>query len=156
MARTVSGPGGTITFSNPQYGMAMKLAYDSGWKPAGTLAPDNWENLPQSRTPEGGIRPWPPMNYFAGLGEQVLDEDAAALSDVLENVLDDIPNHDAVSHKLAVIINMPFSEHLAMLKPGEKLNFYEYFSGPHKQLLRDFIALCRAGGYTITGAGTRP
>jgi hypothetical protein len=154
MARIVTGPSDQILLSNPQYGLAMKLAFDSGWKPQGTLPPPEWEWLPQSKRPTGETRPWPAMNYFAGLGERVTDEDADALASTLESKLDDIPNHDAFSHKVAVRINLPFTEYLAALKPGEQLNYFEFFSGPNKAILKRFIDLGKAGGFAITGAGT--
>lgn len=154
MPRTVSGPGGRVDFTNPQYGLALKLAFDHGWKPAGTLPPPAWDLLPENQPDKPGGRPrhWPSMNYFAGRGERVTSADALAIAAALESVLDDIPNHDAFSHKVISRIDMPYADEQLQLAPGEKLSYFEFFSGPHKELLRRFIGLCRTGGFAVTGA----
>jgi hypothetical protein len=36
-----------------------------------------------------------------------------------------------------------------LLKPGAKVNMFEFFSGKNKGLLRQFVELCRKGGFEI-------
>jgi hypothetical protein len=149
MSRTVSGEGGTIRFSKPQYGLALKMAFDRGWKPRGTIAPTEWGERPEHLDKYGNVREWPVMNYFAGMGERVSDEDAADIARVLGAVMDDIPDHDALAHKVLTTVDLPYHEDIRLLKPGAKVNMFEFFSGKNKELLRRFVDLCGKGGFEI-------
>lgn len=147
MPRTVQGPGGRIVFPNLHWGLVMKTAYDWGWKPRGTLEPAGWSDR---AGPDGQPRRWHKHNYFTRAGQLVTDEDAAAIADALEAIMPDIPDHDAMMHKVASVIDFPDTKQLRMLRPGARYNAFEFFSGPNKPLLRRFIDLCRAGGFTIS------
>lgn len=92
------------------------------------------------------------MNYFDRRGQQVTDDDARALADALERALPDVPDHDAIAHKVLSVIDTPglgVPPQLRMLNPRARLNPFEYFSGTNKARLRRFIAFCRAGGFRI-------
>lgn len=146
MPRTVKGPGGEITFSNFQWGMVMKAAHQWGWKPRGTLEPADWSSR---KGPDGEPRRWYRNNYFSRAGQQVTDEDAAEIGRVIEDALPDVPDHDAIAHKVGSTIDMPGAKQLRILRPGVRFSPYEFFSGPDKQLLRRFAEICRAGGFQI-------
>lgn len=146
MPRTVKGPGGQITFDNHQWGMVMKASYSWGWKPQGTLAPAGWSDKPG---PDGAPRKWFKNNYFSRAGQVVTDEDASAIARAIENALPDVPDHDAMLHKVGSFIDFPDNRQLRSLRPGSRFNAYEYFSGANKRLLRQFMELCRAGGFVI-------
>ncbi|MCW5765394.1 MAG: hypothetical protein KIT68_05405 [Phycisphaeraceae bacterium] len=147
MPRTVRGPGGELAFTNLQWGMLMKTAHDFGWKPQGTLAPANWDKRYDEH---GRLRPWHRNNYFSKAGQTVESADAAAIADALESILPDVPDHDALAHKVISSLDLPqIPRPLRMLHPGAQYNAFEFFSGPNKDLLRRFIHLCRAGGFEI-------
>jgi hypothetical protein len=146
MPRVLVNPSGSIDYSNLEYGVLMKFAYISGWKPAGTLEPVGWS---ERTWPDGLPRPWRSMNYFSRLGQRVTDEDAAAMADTLEAVVDDVPGHDALAHKVGTIIDLPFRRRIRLIKPGVYASPFEFFSGENKPLLYRHIEFCRGGGYTI-------
>ncbi|MBL0871214.1 MAG: hypothetical protein IBJ18_11630 [Phycisphaerales bacterium] len=149
MARTLIGKHGTLRMTNLQYGLAMKLVYDLGWKPAGTLPPLAYEGEDPPLDEEGNPKRWPKMNYFAGAGQRVSDADAKRLGEKLEDMLLDIPNHDATMHKVMQVIVLPPLGEMRVLKPGEKVNMVEFFSGRNKNILRKYAEFCKQGGFSI-------
>ncbi|HZW07226.1 MAG TPA: hypothetical protein VFF65_08880 [Phycisphaerales bacterium] len=147
MPRTVTGRQGSMTFSNRSWGMLMKLAYDSGWKPLGCEQPERWPVL----TGEGDLNRFFSMDYFSRLGQRVTAEDAARIADAIESALPDIPAFDAMAHKVLSSIDAPgLPRPLRSIRPGVKVNPYEYFSGDNREPLGLFIRFCRAGGFAIT------
>lgn len=65
------------------------------------------------------------------------DQDAANLADALDEALDDLPDHDALTHKV------PLGLH-------DNVNQFEWFSGPHgKQYVKEFVEFCREGGFLV-------
>ena len=126
--------------------MLMKLAYDSGWRPLGCVEPLDWQAIDQ----HGNPRRFFSMDYFSRRGQRVLGADAAAMADALESGLLDVPPFDALGMKVAVSIDMPnVARPLRALRPGVKVNPYEYFSGDNRDMVRRFIDFCRAGGFEI-------
>ncbi|CAN5699949.1 hypothetical protein BH11PLA1_BH11PLA1_03740 [soil metagenome] len=140
-----------MRLTNLQYGLAMKFVYDMGWKPAGTLPPANYEGEDPPVDEVGVPKRWPAMNYFAAAGQRVSAEDARALGDRLEDLLLDIPNYDAVLHKVQQMIILPPLGELRLLKPGAKVNTVEFFSGRNKEVLRRYAKFAQGGGFEIRG-----
>lgn len=135
-----------MTFSNRSWGMLMKLAYDSGWKPMGCQEPLDW----QAVDAQGNPRRFFSMDYFSRRGQRVLPVDAAAMADALESGLMDVPTFDALGMKVSTSIDMPgLDRPLRALRPGVKVNPFEYFSGDNRGVLKQFIAFCRGGGFEI-------
>ena len=136
-----------MTFSNRSWGMLMKLAYDSGWRPMGCVEPDNWRAIDDAGNPQRFFS----MDYFSRRGQRVLPADATAIADALESGLLDVPTFDALGLKVASSIDMPgVDKPMRTLRPGVKVNPYEYFSGDNREPLKRFIAFCRADGFAIT------
>lgn len=79
----------------------------------------------------------------------VSDDDAVAIADAIERTLDDIPNHDAVAHKVISTLDLPFGRPLRALNPLAEVSPYEYFCGEGKARLVKFIGFCRCGGFRI-------
>ncbi len=149
MPRTVTAPHGSRTFSNQQWGMLMKLAFDHGWRPMGCQPPADWD---QRFLDEDGVpRRFFSMDYFSRNGQRVMPADAAAIADALESALDDVPTFDALGLKVLSEIQLPHLDRpLRALRPGAKVNPYEFFSGPNRVTLLAFIEYCRGGGFAIT------
>lgn len=124
----------------------MKLAYDSGWRPMGCVEPDDWKSIDENGSPQRFFS----MDYFSRRGQKVLPADAAAIADALESGLLDVPTFDALGLKVVSSIDMPgMPRPMRSLRPGVKVNPYEYFSGENREPLKKFIAFCRAGGFAI-------
>jgi hypothetical protein len=135
-----------MTFNNRSWGMVMKLAYDSGWRPMGCVEPEGWQAVDE----QGNPRRFFSMDYFSRRGQRVLPADAAAIADALESGLLDVPTFDALGLKVSTSIDMPgMARPMRSLRPGVKVNPYEYFSGENREPLKQFIAFCRGGGFEI-------
>lgn len=103
----------------------LHLARAMGWDPQGTEPPSDR----QRKEWDGG--------YSGNDGQFVTDQDAANLADALAKALDDLPDHDALAHKV------PLGLH-------ENVNPFKWFSGlDRKRYLREFIAFCRQGGFLV-------
>jgi hypothetical protein len=125
--------------------MILRLALSHGWRPAGTEQPEAWDQGEPSDTP----RVWNPRNYWARRGQSVTASDAAALAQALDEAFPDIPNHDAMAHKIVSTIDLPAGEPVRFINPFRRFNPYEYFSGANKARLERFVAFCRAGAFKI-------
>jgi hypothetical protein len=123
MTMDIIGPHGETSFTMSGWRYMLRLASENGWQPAGTF-PDS-ENS----------------------GRRVSPEDARALADALERALPDIPNHDALEHKAFTAPGLPSGERF--IRADEDINPLEYYSGESKLHLRQFIELCRQGGFEI-------
>lgn len=144
--RVISSDNGRFRVNDASWAMVLRLAYTHGWRPAGTREPDGFTGLaPDGETP----RLWNPKNYWARRGQHVSDEDAAAMASALESALPDIPDHDAMGHKVVSTIDMPDGREWRFISPFKKFNPYEYFSGTSKPKLIRFIAFLNQGGFTI-------
>ena len=70
--------------------------------------------------------------------------------------MSDLPDHGATAHKPFAYPMPAAMEPLLRAMPGPGLpdpsqcvRALEWFSGPRKQQLRDFIAFCRRGGFAV-------
>jgi hypothetical protein len=135
-----------VVMSNLQWGMLMKLAFDSGWQPLGVAPPPDYEPLDD----QGKTKRWYTMDYFSVKNQHVSDDDARAIASALQVALDDVPEHDAVGHKVFQTLILPNMERpIRSFKPGVKVNPYEFFSGPNKATLVRFIEFFNLGGFRI-------
>ncbi|MGQ0627403.1 MAG: hypothetical protein ACT4PL_04795 [Phycisphaerales bacterium] len=147
MPRTLSSTAGTMTVGNLSWAMVLRLALDGGWRPKGTEPPDDFYGEVEA---DGyTTRQWNPRNYFSRRGQRVTDEDAASIAEALSNAILDVPDHDAVAHKLLSTIDTSLLGTFRVLDRRHKINPFEFFSGPNKKRLRRFIRFCQAGGFRI-------
>jgi hypothetical protein len=103
----------------------------AGWQPAGTLPPEDGGEW------DGG--------YFSNDGQRVADEDARSLADTLERALPDVPAHDVLGDKA---ISLPAFPGERFVNAQTPVTPFEWFGG-QKDVLQDFIAFCREGGFVI-------
>ncbi len=146
MPRVLTNEVGSVSLTNIEYLNLMRLLYRSGWRPEGTLAPAGWK---PRRRKDGQKRVWPKMNYFSRMGQEVTDMDALAMAAAIESVLPDVPEHDAMEHKIGQVIDLPYRAPIRMPRVGVRYNAFEFFSGQSRDLLVRFSEMCRAGGYHI-------
>lgn len=135
---------GDFHVNNRGWGLLLRLAFENGWKPAGALAPIGWKET----TPEGLPRAWNPADYFTGRGQRVRVEDAAALADALESVLDDLPNHDTAPLG-SLRLDAPGFPVLFAPPDGGPMLPFQVFGGINKPTFQWFIAYARAGSFAI-------
>jgi hypothetical protein len=146
------GAGGRhAKWTNQAWRRFLSLAFQYGWEPAGTEAPD----LPEDLQTSVDVKEWA-GGYFSNDYQWVTDQDAANLADALERALPDIPP-EAPNHKLepasfpnGEIQRIPpgIGEPVMVLKKGEYLNDFEYFGGGQDDI-RSVIAFCRVGGFVL-------
>jgi hypothetical protein len=147
MAVALRGPAGDFLFNNRGWALLLKLAYDFGWRPLGTQAPAHWQPVPAE--PWSESKPWNAADYFSGRGQMVSALDAASMAEALAAAADDIPNHDPFSDEAGRDLNNPGFPRLRHLAAERSVNSFEIFGGENKRLLREFIAYCRTGEFTI-------
>lgn len=145
--------GSTLRVSDASWLMALYLARGAGWKPGGTAEPDNWPDVAPARGPDGLPAPWRPGIYAPWLGQRLSDEDADRLADALERAMDDIPDHDAMAHKVCMQIETNDGRRWRMIAPDAVVMPFEYFSGNNKRKLWRLIRICRLGGFTLPRDG---
>jgi len=166
MGMALIGPEGDCHFNITAWSMLLDLAVQYGWKPAGVLEPKPQEEdeppavevtaceeLPADSPLAGAISSMFPSEeeepnltrYFFNCGYRVQADDARALGEALEQALPDVPDHDALEHKT---FRHPSDPSVRLIDVNTPVNPFEWFSGK-KDLLRDFIAFCRQGGFEI-------
>jgi hypothetical protein len=131
MTMDLTGPAGDFGFTNTAWEHLLRLASLAGWQPAGTLPPE-------------GAGDWD-GNYFTNDGQRVGDEDARGLAEALERALPDVPDHDALGDKAFYHPALPG---VRLVDARTPVNSFEWFAG-QKDVLKRFIAFCRAGGFEI-------
>jgi len=119
----------------------LELGRRYGWIPAGTEPPLCDEGGPWDGGPWNGT-------YFSNSGQRVTTEDAHALADALEQALPDMPDEDAVAHKMVIVARWHDGTPRRAAKPGAELSLLERFAAG-QQKLREFIAFCRAEEFAI-------
>lgn len=150
MGVLLRGPQGDFILNNHGWALLLRLAWDYGWRPRGTVAPAHWrpagtiEGADFSNAPK-----WNPADYVTGRGQGVMTEDARDLAEALASIIDDLPNHDPLSGETVVTIDTPGFPRLRVMPHGRPLNAFELFGGQNKQGFRAFIDYCGAGPFTI-------
>ena len=163
MGYDLTGAGGYFRFGAPAWGKVLSLAYEYGWQPAGTLAPegnDDWDG-----------------SYLSNAGPLVSEIDAAGIGSALSRALADVSERGGASVEtppdMAVREDQFVSGFLAMIndiftsiadaKPfylldGTRVNAEElagisplrFFAGADgRDKIRGFIAYCGAGKFKI-------
>ncbi len=97
--------GGTERFSNAAWRSVLELAYEYGWKPAGT-EPGAWAD-PETGELDKQLSPDPDEwsgTYFSNDFQWVTEEDAAGIADALEHALKDTPFSGEDRQKLSHFI----------------------------------------------------
>ena len=90
MGMDLDGAGGIERFNNTSWCKMLKLAYEYGWKPAGT-EPGQWINSETGEVDEQ-MSPDPDEwdgTYFTNDSQWVTEEDAANIADALERAVED-------------------------------------------------------------------
>jgi hypothetical protein len=140
MGMDLRGAGGYFGCNSRGWGDILRLAHLHGWIPVGTLAPLMNEGGPWDG-PWGG-------RYCHTEGQRVTDDDALALADALERALPDLPDENLLADK-EWVYRLPGGTELRGIAAGVETSLIERLSGDAKPRLREFIAFCRAGGFTI-------
>ena len=157
-----SGPQGSFAFDLPDWHFTVELAERYGWQPAGTVFDEPQFDVifgpPDAAEDERDLRESRFLNdYFSNSGQWLTPPDAQNMANSLENALPDIPDHDAMSHKLRRNARPMRIAYLFEIIPGsngpprdhDAVSAFEWFSGKEKQRLIDFIRFCQAGGFRI-------
>jgi len=158
MGMDLHGASGYERFTNTSWSKILELAYEYGWKPQGT-EPGEWydENGELDKQLSPNPDEWD-GTYFSNDYQLVTDEDAANIADALQRALDDIPDFDTDEKRVEYgpgelptsQVERSFVEQgLVINVPNASLSPVEYFSGEAKQMVRDFIRFCQAGGFRI-------
>lgn len=134
-----------MLFGHETWLALLGLAFRYGWRPRGTVEPPHWEFNPWSRTEAN----WSGKDYFSTLGQRVSDEDAAAMAKALGEAVVNLPAHDALSGKSVWTLDLPDWPPIHWVTQGQGVTPAEFFSGPRRGKVEQFISNCRKGGFTI-------
>ncbi|MEM9066373.1 MAG: hypothetical protein AAGB51_12880 [Planctomycetota bacterium] len=147
--------------NNRGWGMLVHLAYERGWRPAGTEPPRHWDVLggdagwqrtvgPVSiiEGPNGPVM-WPKADYASGRGQLVTEPDAKAMAAALQSVIDDLPEHDPLDGKADADLRAPVFPHLRMSKGRIVTNAPEAFGGPNKPTYKTLVDFMSRGAFRI-------
>ncbi|MCB9844476.1 MAG: hypothetical protein H6811_00615 [Phycisphaeraceae bacterium] len=147
MAVILRATGGEFTLNNRGWVIVLRLAWDLGWRPMGTLPPAYWTE--EDERQRG--RPWNPADYVTCRGQRIRAQDARSLGTALAAVLDDIPNEPVLTEAMARAVAAPgfpsplYLEH----EGGRRPNHFEALAGPNKAELRGLISVLERGSVEI-------
>lgn len=135
-------------FSRKSWVKALRLAQFYGWQPMGTHPPSIYRHhgLPAAN--------WT-GSYFKHDGQMVKAEDVLSLRCALEKALDDIPDsryrvEDDLPEWFSPMERAIIEEGVeSMLLDLLAKNPFEYFAGPEKRHLKEFIKFCQSGSFLI-------
>jgi hypothetical protein len=164
--------GGYLRFSNYAWCVALELAHEHGWEPAGTEPPEVTVYAPDGVVDEVATRAkrqryanWDEV-YLTNNRQVVSDEDAANIADALERALDDMPDESAEDDLLTPAQHQAYQggelpqedldKAIEQFMEGQAASPPQippqtpacYFAG-NKDYLREFITFCRAGAFAI-------
>ena len=145
MGVLLRGEHGDFALNNFSWAALLRLAWDQGWRPKGTLAPRAW----QAMTRGDPARKWNPADYVTCRGQIVRSEDARSLGNSLARIIDDLPNHDPLADTQVLRLQAPGCLPQVMFSPERPVNPFEMLGGPNKEAFRAFVAYCRRGGFAI-------
>jgi hypothetical protein len=159
----------TLNFSLERWSRILKLARLYGWQPAGTRAGSLYYDVPDY--PD--IKPieWS-GGYFTNDGQIVTADDASELGKALEQALDDLPDYESNSPRYVKVHSFKEAkDYISLMEnpilksflskrewylseegislPNTKLSLFEFFSGPQKKYVIDFITFCKKGAFEI-------
>ncbi len=134
--------------------MVVRLARLHGWRDPVRAAAEK----ARSENPLSG-RAQEPVAALGTPGTTMAGMDAAALADVIEQALPDIPDLDALGLKVCSTIDLPGwavphvgRRRLRMIRPGAQVSPVEYFSGDNKRRLPRLIRVLRGGEVEVRPA----
>lgn len=136
---------GDFALNNRSWATLLRLAWDQGWRPAGTTPPVGWERI----THGDPGRKWNSADYVTCRGQGVRADDARALSRSLAKILDDLPNHDALSGADVIRIDAPGCLPHLYISEERTLHPFEILGGPNKPALEAFVRFCAGGGFLL-------
>jgi len=139
--RSVKANGGkAYCFKEVAWSQLLELALRGGWIPAGTCMQERDRN----GVPIDGSWCDPAWDgrYDSNDYQFVTAEDAMNLAAALEQILPDLPDHDALGHKTHTVTSS-FGTVVRMTDSRPPVNPYERFSGAGKRSLVRFIEFCR-------------
>ncbi len=142
MSVDLFGKQGHMPFNNLGWSKMLELAERHGWQPKGTQPPD-MEGT-QIVTNGSSDDDWD-GNYYTNDWQGVSPEDAANIAAALERALEDIPDHDAMEDKIRFIKDEPVVD----WDTADNTSAVEWFSGARRTRVKQFIAFCRGGGFSI-------
>ncbi len=128
--------------------MSRSLDDPRPWPPE-PLSDDAWVEEPPDLDWGGG--------YESNYHQRVTDEDAASLAAAFERALPELRDYNVTENKLRPIRALeqhPFKAlpdvmDIQYFGPAPDADPIEWFSGDNKQKIVEFIAFCKAGGFTI-------
>lgn len=153
----LSDNGSALYWSNVSWSKLLVLARLGGWQPAGTEPPPGWDDVVDRLGEWRG-------GYSTNDEQRVTPEDALALADALECVLDDIPDGtvpdqvveydeqtrvDAGAPPAMNLIKALTSSGFRVAGPNARTDPFSFFGGEYKQKVVEFIRFCRQGGFII-------
>lgn len=145
MALIMRGAAGEFVWNHHGWAALVRLAWEHGWRPIGTLPPEHWDTETDNTT----YSDWPRADYGTPRGQRVRDRDARELAAALRKCLDDLPNHDALGEGGAKIRDLPGYPVWHRTPSGEPASPFELFGGVNKPRYRAFIEFCEGGGFEI-------
>jgi hypothetical protein len=142
-------------FSVVSWHKVIELAELGGWRPAGTEKPGYYDELRYGK--------WS-GKYTTNNRQWVTAQDAAALADALECMIDDLPDTEAPDLKVEygkkdvglpsaprhlkwLLTNLPDGE--TVVGENCKLSPLAFFGGKYKDQIRDFVTFCRLGSFAL-------
>lgn len=155
------GNHGVHELNNRGWGAVVMLAWDLGWKPAGTEPPEHWDRLGPSLGAEqtagpmsilsglGGPVGWPRADYVSGRGQLVSARDAAGMAAALATIVDDLPTHDPLEGKGVDRLTAPGFPILFVAAGGAVSQRMEMFGGSNKPGFLELIGFLRGGGFRV-------
>ncbi|TVS02678.1 MAG: hypothetical protein EA423_08940 [Phycisphaerales bacterium] len=145
MAVVLRNNHGQFTINNAGWVTLLRLAWDYGWRPAGTSAPEHWI------APDDAAKAWSWNNadYVTGRGQRVSANDARLLAEALEAIIDDLPNHDPDATSGIRVYEAPGFPTVLYIAEDRQMTAFERLGGRNKQGFAEFLAFCRGGSFTI-------
>ncbi len=139
----LSVSGELINFSRIGWLAVSQLALKNGWKPLGTLRPEDW--------PEDD---WDAGDYFSNVGQRVQAVDAFELANALERAIPNLPEVPRTDYQTPNFTDpSEFLKAIIDQRKREKLDGNQDVGLTiHKgweNKLQDFISLCKSGEFLI-------
>lgn len=145
MSVLLKGEQGEMLINNHGWAALLRLAWDYGWRPRGTLPPRHWV----TQSLRDRARDWPSADYVTGRGQRVTPIDATLLGDALAAVFEDLSNDDVPPDDSVQPFEMPGFPGLGYVSEGRRLHSFQMFGGSNRAGYRAFVRFCRAGPFEI-------
>ncbi|MFG0327406.1 MAG: hypothetical protein ACF8SC_09110 [Phycisphaerales bacterium JB037] len=138
-----------LLLNNRGWATLLRLAWDYGWRPRGTLPPPHWT------TPELRLKAaeWNGADYVTCRGQIVTAPDAQRLAEALRAVADDLSPEDpdpAHDEQLGLRrVPMPGYPPVAFLSDARPMSPFEFFGGSNRAGFHRFVSFCQGGAFAI-------